>query len=303
MTLLGLVVALAYVVLAPPMPSAQSIVLLPPSSTDSSGVPTRDVATEIEIAVSQPVLEPAAQKAGVVLSYSVLERRVSVTALTADVLQITAQGATAHQAEDLANAVARSFIGYSNNSSTQTKQSLASLEQQATQLSNEIADLQQQIDTTSNLLAAEAPGSAAYQHTQQVLVSLQSTQDQYRLQSDVVNSNIVQAKLSSPASSAGTVLLQAATRTVPPSPLRIPVLVGLGALCGLAVGAFVAIVLGRKDRRLRRRDDIAAAAEAPVLQSLSPQYPRTAKDWLRFFNNWQPSVPERAHMRVLLDRP
>ena len=48
------------------MPSAQSIVLLPPSSTDSSGQPTRDVATEIEIAMSQPVLEPAAQKAGIV---------------------------------------------------------------------------------------------------------------------------------------------------------------------------------------------------------------------------------------------
>ena len=189
-------------------------------------------------------------------------------------LQITAQAATAHQAEDLANAVAASFIGYSNRSSTQTKQSLAGLEQQATQLSNEIADLQQQINTASDLLAAEPTASAAYQHTQQVLVSLQSTQDQYRLQSDVVNSNIVQAKLSSPTSNAGTVLLQAATTDSPALSPADSDTGWSGALCGLALGAFLAIVLGRRDRRLRRRDDIAAAAEVPVLQSLSPQNPQ-----------------------------
>ena len=62
LTLLGLAVALAYVVLVPAMASAQSIILLPPSSTDASGQPTRDVATEVEIATSQPVLEPAARR-------------------------------------------------------------------------------------------------------------------------------------------------------------------------------------------------------------------------------------------------
>ncbi|GEM_PF-1082459 len=301
LTLLGLAVVLAYVALVPSMSSAQSIVLLPPSSTDSSGQPTRDVATEVEIAMSEPVLEPAALKAGLVLNYSVLQHRVAVTALTPDVLQITAQASTGRVAENLANAAARSFVNYSNSSSAQSNQTLAELEQQATQLGHELADIQQQINTTANLLAQETPGSVQYQHTQQVLVSLQADQDEYRLQSDVVNSNIVQAKLSSPTSGVGTVVLQLATRTIPPSALRTPALAGSGALFGLAIGALIALTFGRRDHRLRRREDIAAAAEAPVLQSLSPQRPKTAKDWLSLFEDWQPSVADRARLQGVLD--
>jgi capsular polysaccharide biosynthesis protein len=301
LTLLGLAVTLAYVALVPAMPSAQSIVLLPPSSADASGQPTRDVATEVEIATSQPVLESAARKVRLVLSYSVLQHRIAVTALTTDVLQVTAQASTGRLAEDLANAVARSFVNYSNTSSAQSNQSLPGLEQQSAQLGHEIADLQQEINTTANVLAQETPGSIAYQHTQQVLVSLQASEDQYRLQSDVVNSNIVQAKLSTPSSGVGTVVLQSATRTIPPSALRTPTLAGLGALCGLAIGALIAFALGRRDRRLRRRDDIARAAEAPVLQSLSPQHPKTANDWLHLFQDWRPSVTDRARLRRVFD--
>jgi hypothetical protein len=78
-------------------------------------------------------------------------------------------------------------------------------------------------------------------------------------------------------------------------------LVGLGAVVGLAIGALIALALGRRDRRLRSRDDIAAAAEAPVLQSLFPQQPRTTKDWLEFFQSWQPSLTDRARFEGVLD--
>jgi capsular polysaccharide biosynthesis protein len=301
LTLLGLVVMLAYVVLVPVMPSAQSIVLLPLSSSDSSGQPTRDVATEVEIAMSEPVLDPAARNAGLVLSYSILQHRVVVTALTSDVLQITAQASTARLAEDLANAVARNFVDYSNSSSAEANQTLAGLKQQSAELGHELQDIQQQVNTTANLIAQETPGSVQYQRTQQVLVSLQADQDEYRRQSDVVNSDIVQAELSSPSSGVGTVVLQLATRAIPPSTLRTRALVGLGAFGGLAIGALIALTIGRRDRRLRRRDDIATAAKAPVLQSLSTHQPKTAKNWLKFFEDWQPGVTDRARLQEVLD--
>ena len=164
-----------------------------------------------------------------------------------------------------------------------------------------IADIQQQINTTANLLARETPGSIAYQHTQEVLVSVQASENAYKLQSDIVNSDIVQAKLSSPSSGTGIVVLQQAARTIPPPALRTPTLAGLGALCGLAIGALIALALGRRDRRLRRRDDIAGAAEAPVLQSLSPQHPKTANDWLHLFQDWRPSVTDQARLRRVLE--
>jgi hypothetical protein len=83
--------------------------------------------------------------------------------------------------------------------------------------------------------------------------------------------------------------------------LRIPVIAAVGAVSGLLVGALIAFILGRRDRRLRRRDDISAAAGAPVMASLSAQRPKTEGDWLHLLENWQPSVPDRAHLHRLLD--
>ena len=278
LTLAGLAIGLAYAVVRPPMPAASSIVLLPPSSTTASGQPTVDVATEIEIAESEPVLDVAARNARLVLSYPVLQRRVAVSALTPDALQITARASSGRLAENLANAVAASFIQYSTSSALQSNQSLLELEQQYVQLGRELTTIQQQVNSTSNLLASETPGSAAAKSTQQLLTSLQVSQDNVSLEREVVSSQISQAKLSSPGSATGIVVLQRATTTLPRSVERIPMLGGLGALCGLVIAAMVAFTFERRDRRLRRRDDIASAAKAPVLQSLSTHCPKTAED-------------------------
>jgi len=217
LALVGLLGGLAYTLVSPAMDSATALVELPPSPLQpGSDVPTRDIATEVAIATTQGVLDPAARSIGLHLGYSTLQRRVGVTALTDDVVQITAQGSTPRAAEALANAVAAQFIAYKGTG---------------------------------------APG---------------------------------------------TVIEQNATTATHPSSLRYPELMVVGGLAGLVIAAIVAFVLGRRDRRLRRRDDIASAVQAPVLQSLTPQQRKTPEQWVELFDGWQPAVAEKARLHGLL---
>ena len=66
--LVGLLLGIAYGVSQPALASAKSEVLLPASAgNSSSGVPTQGIATEVEIAMSPGILNPAAKKAGISL--------------------------------------------------------------------------------------------------------------------------------------------------------------------------------------------------------------------------------------------
>ncbi len=52
-------------------------------------------------------------------------------------------------------------------------------------------------------------------------------------------------------------------------PARLLVTGVLGALLGALIGAIVVLAIGRSDRRLRERDEIADAIGVPVLASIS----------------------------------
>lgn len=70
-----------------------------------------DARTQVLIADSDPVLTGALPDTGAGTK-QVLRSRLVVSSLTFDVISVRAQGATAAQAENTANAVARSYIGY-----------------------------------------------------------------------------------------------------------------------------------------------------------------------------------------------
>jgi capsular polysaccharide biosynthesis protein len=301
LALVGLAVGLTYAIVSPPMISAKSLVLLPQSPIDAAGQPTRDVQTDVQIALSQPVLIPAAESIGLTVSLSVLQGRVGVTALTDDVLQITARGSTPKSAEALANAVAEAFVTYSTNSSVQSADVLASLGQELTQVQRQIVLDQDEISTTKHQLATENPASSLAQSDQRLLNSLTALLAETQVEENVVQSEITQATLSGAGPQAGTIVEQPATTAIRPSRLRLPMLTALGTLGGLFVGAVAAFTVGRRDRRLRRRDDIAAAVHAPVLQILTPQPRKTPEDWVELFEHWQPNVSEKARLRGLLE--
>jgi capsular polysaccharide biosynthesis protein len=100
------------------------------------------------------------------------------------------------------------------------------------------------------------------------------------------------AYLSSNTSAAGKVptkILQAAT---PATGMQLSVwravIGGTGALVGILIGVIAALGLGRGDRRLRWRDEIADAIGVPVLASLSARHPTTASSWARLLEDYEP---------------
>jgi len=120
----GLVAGGAYAVLRPPVLTSTALVrvVAPPSalsgnnsasSGNGSGSPSDTADTMVLIASSDSVLTLALpQIQPPVSSTQTLRGELQVKALTADIISIRAEGRTAAQARDAANAVATSFVGY-----------------------------------------------------------------------------------------------------------------------------------------------------------------------------------------------
>lgn len=101
---LGLAAGAAYTVRNPPLRSSTALVILPPS--------VHDISTQALIASSDQVLASALRSVHSTMSPQALQAELKVANLTANVLSINAEGKTSAAAENMANAVARSFIAY-----------------------------------------------------------------------------------------------------------------------------------------------------------------------------------------------
>jgi len=73
-----------------------------------------------------------------------------------------------------------------------------------------------------------------------------------------------------------------------------------GLLAGLLVGAIIAIAVGRGDRRLRERDQIADSIGVPVLASVSAEHPRDAAGWAKLLEYYEPTPIDAWHLRKAL---
>ena len=114
---LGLLIGAAYAVLKPPMLTSTALVVLPQASAQNaqsaSGASTGpDIATQVVVASSIPVLTGALPHARPTMSIQTLQNNVQVTSVADSILSISATGATAADAEATANAVANSYIAY-----------------------------------------------------------------------------------------------------------------------------------------------------------------------------------------------
>jgi capsular polysaccharide biosynthesis protein len=104
-SVLGLLIGLGFTLLNPPLPTANALVLLPPSAS-------RYIRTQVVIAASDPVLAGAVRQVTPPASLQTLRNNVKSSRLTSNIVSITASGNTAAQAESIANAVAESYIDY-----------------------------------------------------------------------------------------------------------------------------------------------------------------------------------------------
>ena len=139
LTLVGLLAGAAYSVLYPPLVTSAALVELPPNAPN--------MATEVVIAESQPILSIALPMIQPPMSLLTLENQLSVASPAAGIISISAQGKSAAQAESAANAVAKSYIAYVRNPDTPVgRVAKALLLQQATTTTGTGASAQDAID-------------------------------------------------------------------------------------------------------------------------------------------------------------
>jgi len=213
-TALGLAAGVAFTVLRPAMLSSDALVVLP--------VTVRNMATQVVIAGSDPVLADALRTIDSAESPQALRDSVQVKSLTTNILSVTAQGKTAAQAEGTANAIAQSYVGYVNS----------------------------------------------------------GTKSGVRVQARILE--------------------RATNATGPRLVTSLIITGGLGALVGLLIGALAALALGRRDRRLRERDEIADSIGIPVLMSVAVSHPSDAANWRKLFDDYEPGAVDAWRMRKAL---
>jgi capsular polysaccharide biosynthesis protein len=93
---------------------------------------------------------------------------------------------------------------------------------------------------------------------------------------------------------------RATTATGPSLLVRIFVTAVLGALVGALIGAIGVLIVGRGDRRLRQRDEIADAIGVPVLASVPVWHPSNAARWSNLLADYRPSAAHAWRLRGAL---
>ena len=97
-----------------------------------------------------------------------------------------------------------------------------------------------------------------------------------------------------------TVFLPATTPAVKPLSTRLWEASLLGLIGGTLVGLIIALGLGRSDRRLRLRDDIADSIGVPVVASLSVRAPKDAAGWATIIGKAEPDGADAWRLRHVL---
>ena len=88
-----------------------------------------------------------------------------------------------------------------------------------------------------------------------------------------------------------------------PSPMERTIIFALlGALVGALIGFIVVLVIGRNDRRLRERDEIANSIGVPVLASFPVAHPADAAGWTKLLEDYKPAAVHALRLRQALQQ-
>jgi subunit length determinant Wzz-like protein len=300
---LGLAAGGCYVPLRPAMYTSSSLVLLPPPAQTSSGqVTSRDVETEVRIASSDVVLGPAGAAVSPQMSAHTVARRVDINAPTSDVIQIKASARTPALAEALSQAVADADVTYLKEAaSSLSNAQLAALTARGNLLQASLDSVTGEIHKTVSRGQNEDPTSAAGKADAVALAQLTAQQASLALKIDQVKEDA--AKGSQPLNQTGA----AATVIQAASPAARPGLVGrllvfgfLGLAVAVALTALVLTAFGRRDRRLRYRDEMADALGSAVIGSIRSRMPRSVAGWASLLENYTPGTVDAWALRQAL---
>jgi hypothetical protein len=248
--------------------------------------------------MSDVVLGPAGAAVKPTLTAAQVRERVSVSGATANVLEIKARASTASGAEQLALAVADSEVRYQSEAvSSTTSAQQHELKQKSDRLQKQLDVVNQQIQATKHRRSQEPPGSSQWRADATALAQLTAQQAILVLQVE---------SLQQPATTgdAGTSAQVIETPTAGQRSDLLTwtaVLAALGALLALGISTMVMTVAGRRDRRLRTRDEVADAIGSAVIGSVGTKPPRTAAGWGALMEAYEPSVTDSWSLRQALD--
>jgi capsular polysaccharide biosynthesis protein len=108
---------------------------------------------------------------------------------------------------------------------------------------------------------------------------------------------------SSPGGTVSAQLLEPATAAIGTGLIKHVVIYALaGAIFGLLIGAIIAIAIGRSDRRLRERDEIANSIGVPVLASFPVDHPADAGGWTKLLEDYKPGALHTLQLRRALQQ-
>jgi capsular polysaccharide biosynthesis protein len=96
------------------------------------------------------------------------------------------------------------------------------------------------------------------------------------------------------------VLAAARSATATRLPVRMLATTVLGGLLGALGAAIGVLAIGRGDRRLRERDEIADAIGVPVLASVPVRHPADAASWATLLEDYAPSTTDAWRLRNAL---
>jgi capsular polysaccharide biosynthesis protein len=110
--------------------------------------------------------------------------------------------------------------------------------------------------------------------------------------------------VNSPHSAVGHItahVLESASSASGPAPTSRVILYALvGGLIGALIGIIVVLAIGRSDRRLRARDDIANSIGIPVLASVPVAHPSAAAGWTKLFESYKPAAVHAWQLHTAL---
>ena len=295
---LGAFVGVGLVTWHPPLYTSTSKVLLPERPVQANGEPaTWEANTQVSIAESDAVLQPAASALTPPLSRREVRSRVQVSAPAADVLFITAKGNSSAAAAALAQAVAEAEVAYqAEATSSLSAAELAAWRERRDGLQRTLDTVDEQIARTQERLESENPDSTIGRRDASSLTQLTAQQTDL-----VLEINQLETKLGEAPGTSSARIIEEATSATRPQLLLWYFVVGMGlAVLAVTFAIVVMVNLARRDAKLGTRDEIADAVGTEVIASLRSQVPRSVAAWRSLLGSYSPSVAEGWAVRLAL---
>jgi capsular exopolysaccharide synthesis family protein len=239
---------------------ATSVVLVDPTSSQSTGstvvVQPDEIATQIQVVASEPVAQLVKQQLGLPDTPATLLRSVAVSQVDVTrALSIEVRRSSASQAANIANAFATQYLTYRYSQA----QALAKAAQKT--VDKHLSSLQNQLAKVSARLGTAGGGTK---------VSLQISKRALLTQLAQASSQL--KGLAPPALDAGHVLRVATPAAKPASPRPIRLLV-LGGFIGLILGVCLAYLRDRVDDALRDETRLREVLPGRPVLGYIPHWP------------------------------